>query len=106
MLTQGVGDQVNLVSVPFSLGMGVKHSWPSLIKSFSFDWFQKTENDLDVDDSSSPTSSDTEAEDEMNLLKFFESQPHSGHNADEMVRHLSGVGALSPWAVFLLMTYW
>ncbi len=58
------------------------HNYLSLID------LQKTENDLEMDDSSSPTSSDTEAEDEMNLLKFFESQPHSGHNADEMVSNL------------------
>ena len=41
-------------------------------------------NDASSSPGSSPDSTDTEEEDEMNLLKFFE-RPRAGHNADEMV---------------------
>ena len=45
---------------------------------------QKMKNGVSSSPGSSPDTSDTEDEDEMNLLKFFE-RPRAGHSADEMV---------------------
>lgn len=45
---------------------------------------QKMKNGVSSSPGSSPGTSDTEDEDEMSLLKFFE-RPRAGHSADEMV---------------------